>query len=165
VKPRAPAPAEQVLALQRTVGNRAVSAMIARDAKPGQAEPKDAAPKGGSRATIELAELGKLPLLSYSSGAHQGPTGGSGVDKASKDMTLTTKVGQHSAKLMEAAAKGKPFDSAVIDAGFMVIHMKEVFITGVQVSGGGGEKDADALETWTINYGAIEWKYKKGEDE
>jgi type VI protein secretion system component Hcp len=152
-----------VLALQRTVGNRAVGAMLARDATTAEAEPADAKSPGGSRAAIEMGSLGKIALdswsLSISGGA--GSFGGGGWQKP-RDMSLQSQGGKHSPKLAEAVAKGTHYESAVIDAGHVVYRMADVIVSSYQTGGGEKrDKDGSGPESWSINFAKIEPEYRK----
>src|SRR5215217_7314082 len=81
---RGPEPiAAELLALQRSAGNRAVAAMLARDTKtpPKPKEDKAAPPRPtGPQVTIE--GIGVIPLESFQWGSHPG-AGGHGGDRKS----------------------------------------------------------------------------------
>lgn len=155
-----------MLALQRTVGNRAVGAMLARDASTAEAEPADAKSPGGSRAAIELGSLGKIALDSWSLGMSGGAGssvggGGSGKQKP-QDVSLQSQGGKHSPKLAEAVAKGKQYESAVIDAGHVVFRMTDVIVSSYQAGGGEKrDKDGSGPESWSINFAEFEPQYRK----
>jgi type VI protein secretion system component Hcp len=158
-----------VLALQRTVGNRAVGAMLARDATTAEAEPADAKSPGGSRAAIEMGSLGKIALdswsLATSGGAGSPGGGGHRGSQRPQDMSLQSQRGKHSPKLAEAVVKGTHYESAVIDAGHVVYRMGDVIVSSYQP--GGGEKpdeDGSGPESWSINFAKFEPEYRKKDE-
>src|SRR5688572_8165504 len=109
--PRRPV-AERVLALQRSAGNRAVSDLLARSPDAKEAEKGAAA---GLRVT--LPGIGTIPLLSVSFGASSGrggPGSGSGKAPAVREIGLSSKVGEHSSKLLKASLDGQPMDAEII---------------------------------------------------
>jgi len=156
-----------VLALQRTVGNRAVGAMLARDAKAAEAEPMDAKAPAGAGAHIALGELGKIALESIAPpGGGAVGSGGSGSAELKFDqLNLTSRTGDHSAKLGEAMAKGKHFESAVIDAGRVVYRMTDVIVSSLVHSGSGDGKDASGMESWSISFAKLSYEYREAKAE
>ena len=150
-----------MLALQRTVGNRAVGAMLARDATTAEAEPADAKSPGGSRAAIEMGSLGKIALDSWNFPTSGGTGGGHGGSQKPRDISLQSQGGKHSPKLAEAVAKGTPYESAVIDAGHVVYRMTDVFVSSYQPGGGEKhDKDGSGPESWSINFAEGEPEYR-----
>jgi len=153
-----------VLALQRTVGNRAVAAMIARDARANEAEPVDAKPQAASRAVIEMGALGKIPIESWSLG-RRASSSGSGTGMVDfQNMTLTGRGGKHSPKLWQAVAEGKHFESAVVDAGHVVHRLTDVVVMSYQTSGGGDGDEDSVQESWSVDFARYEVEYREGKD-
>lgn len=156
-----------MLALQRTVGNRAVGAMLARDATTAEAEPADAKSPGGSRAAIEMGSLGKIALdgWSFATSGGAGSLGGGGhggSQKKPQDMSLQSQGGKHSPKLAEAVAKGRHYESAVIDAGYVVHRTADVIVSSYQTGAGEKrDKDGSGPESWSINFAKIESEYRE----
>jgi hypothetical protein len=149
-------PAERVLALQRSAGNRAVSALLARDgAKPAdKAKPEPAAVTG---ARVSLPGIGTIPLLSVSLGATPGggAIGRGEAERQAREVFVSSKVGEHSAGLMRATLDGKPMAvEVIIPSGKSTVRLK---LTGALVSSynTSGEGPA-AIETWALNFQAIE---------
>ena len=108
--------AERILGLQRTVGNQAVGAMLARDAAPGKTQP--AAPKAEQAAAadyIEIPGLGRIPTVTLRLEGQSSPTtrtGGSAQQKFS-GISVTTHSGKHSPKLQKAAIDGETWAKGV----------------------------------------------------
>ena len=133
--------AEQVLALQRSAGNQAVNALLARDAAPADT-------KGGAGKTDEAAVgnatvsgIGVIPLLSF-----QNRVEGAGARETKTEFVLTSKVGSHSAALTASVAKGAPLTIEVeLKNGFKV-KLEEAYISSYTTSDSQGE----TIETWTI---------------
>lgn len=109
----------------------------------------------------------KIELLSFSHG--------DAADRASgrrehKDMTVSKYLDPVSSPLLHRAAmEGKVFPQVDIiigrnDAGRVAVLlryiMKNVFVSAVSVSGGGGDKP---VETVTLNFNSISWDYSVGE--
>jgi type VI protein secretion system component Hcp len=140
-----------VLALQRMAGNRAVRSLVAR-------EPAPQAPEQ-TKSHVVVSGLGTIELESFSWGGSVNDDYGSGR----KDVVLQTLTGKHSAKLTEAAAKGKPFKSVEIvwvgGGGTTVrITLKEALVSSYQV--GGSESGNAPQEMWSLNYREIDVKYE-----
>ena len=95
--PPARTAADDVLALQRSAGNRAVSAMLAREPAPADAKAPAAA------ATATLSGIGTIPLLSVNLDAGRGIQGpvGRGSDRDSqgpREIVVTSRQGKHASK-------------------------------------------------------------------
>jgi hypothetical protein len=159
--------AEGVLALQRSAGNQAVSALLARspdDAKPKAPDKKPETPAvAGARAT--LPGIGTIAIqsaqLAHMAGV--GSHGGTGRVHV-QDMTCTSKTGEHSAKLMRATLDGKPMDVEIIlprGKGSLRIKLTGAIVSGYNTSGGG----PDATESWTLNFQAIEQSFEGEREE
>ena len=153
--PRRPA-AERVLALQRSAGNRAVSDLLARSPAVKDAE-KSA---GASGLSVTLSGIGTIPLLSVGFGASSrgGGDGGAGSGKppAVREVVLSSKVGEHSTKLMRASVEGQVMDVEIIlpaKEGAVRIKLKGAIVS--QYSTGGRGEDR-GTEVWTLNFQAIE---------
>lgn len=152
--PRRPA-AERVLALQRSAGNRAVSDLLARS--PDAKEAEKSAGAAGLRAT--LPGIGTIPLLSVSFGASSGRGGsgsGSGSPPAVREVGLSSKAGEHSAKLLKASFDGRPMDVEIVlpgQEGAVRIKLKGAIVSQYSTGSGGEER---GTEVWTLSVQAIE---------
>ena len=116
---------------------------------------------------------GEIELLSWSWGVHQqaGPAGGGqGRGKASpQDFQFQHLYDKASPVLAKHCAAGKHFPTAKLTArkagegqkDFLVVTMKEVFITNVNPGGGSG---GDIHEQVTCTYKDIEFAYKAQDD-
>jgi hypothetical protein len=157
--------ANRVLALQRSAGNQAVSALLARSPD-GATEEKDkteSAGASGVRAT--LPGIGTIPLLSFSAGATGRPPGGSAGrgredEKAPtvREMVFSSRVGEHSSKLFKATIDGKPMEVEVIvprGKSTLRLKLKGAIVSNYSTSGAGGEGDS-AIESWTLNFESVE---------
>jgi type VI secretion system secreted protein Hcp len=113
---------------------------------------------------------GEVEVLSWSwgvSNAGPGPgAGGSGVGRATPaDLHIVHTYDKASPLLAKKCAQGVHFPTVVMTvrkAGegqkdFLKVTMKEVFITTVAPSGGGG---GDIVESVSMRYGQIEFAYK-----
>ncbi|MEA2386050.1 MAG: type secretion system secreted protein Hcp [Thermoleophilaceae bacterium] len=149
--PEARLSAEPVLELQRTIGNRATGQVLAREAV--EADTK-------RQAVIDVTDLGRIPLLSWS----RGGTGGVGVAHSGKlqttELVLSSATGKFSAKIMEAVTKGTHFDTAVLTGNGITITLKDVIVSNY--SSGGGSGPDGAVDQWTLTFASIDYKYDTG---
>ena len=158
---RRPDPAETMLALQRSAGNRAVSALVARtpdDMKKGVEKAE------GASATLE--GIGTIPILSVSFPPARAGTGGSGGDREQSsphELVLTSKVGEHSASLVKAAGDGRQMTVEIVvpGKGAMLLKLTGAIVASYQTSGRG----PDEMESWTLNFKAIERTTEEAEGE
>jgi len=151
------APADDVLALQQAAGNRAVSALLARQphTKPAPAKP---VPKEAEQhaSHVLMPGIGRLPVVSFS---WSGETHSVGPGKADlRDIHITSSVGPHSVILQNAVAEGRHFKQAELvhhgssDAGVR-IKMTDVLIASYQLAGGMTEVQ---YEQWSLNFASVE---------
>jgi hypothetical protein len=146
-----------VLALQRSAGNRAVSALLARDgAKPKEDDKRGAA---GSPARVTLPGIGVIALLSVNFGGASAPgstdRGGEGKTPPTSEIHLSSKLGEHSPQLSKALIDGKPMDVEVVMAGgksTMRLKLGGAIVSGYSTSG----SDAGAIESWTLSFQSLE---------
>jgi len=115
----------------------------------------------------------EIEVVSWSWNVSQpaGPSGGgSGKGKAIPgDFVFTHKYDKASPVLAKHCASGKHFKDAKLTArkagegqkDFLVLTMKEVFITSVQPAGGSG---GDIFENVSCSYKDIEFEYKAQDD-
>jgi len=142
-----------VLALQRTAGNRAVVAMLARTAGA-------TAPAKRKETHAILPEIGTIPLLSFSWGE-----GGHGREgrSAFKELSLMSEQGEHSAALMRAAAEGTPLGTVEVvlmkdGKPYGRIKLHNVIISSFSTAGSAGG-DGKPTDAWTLNAEKIEWEF------
>ena len=161
--------AHEALRLQELVGNKNTTAAIARsplqrDDKPVEADTKKAGEeKKASGYTMTMAEIGTFELLSFSWGASKGGgSGGGGGKQEYSDLTVMKRHDEHSAKLAQYAAEGKPVATVEVlmqgAGGTMTVTLKTVYISGFQL--GTGEPP---IETLTLTFSEMEWKLPEGE--
>lgn len=113
----------------------------------------------------------KMELLSFSHGVAMQITGDlSNTERTSgkpnhQDMTVTKYLDAASPVLNQSCCQGKGFDKVDIiigrnDSGnvieLMRYTLKSVLISSISVGGGGGDKP---VETVTLNYNDIAWKF------
>ena len=118
----------------------------------------------------------KMELLSFSHGVAMQITGDlSNTERTSgkpnhQDMTVTKYLDAASPVLNQACCEGKTFPQVDIVIGrnadgkvseLMKYTMKNVLISSMSVGGGGGDKP---VETVTLNYNAIAWKFTSQKD-
>jgi type VI secretion system secreted protein Hcp len=156
-------PVQDVLALQRTAGNRAVSALLARS--PERAVPADAkgAEAAGPRAT--LTGIGTIPLLSVSLGLGRGgaPGGGNAKPEPTSEIALTSRLGPHSQRLSKAAVDGRPMDVEIVvprGKSALRVTIKNALVHGYSVSSG----EDRATESWTLTFSGMTFEVQ-GEGE
>ena len=143
---RPPRGSADVLALQRSAGNQAVSALLARSPEP--AKPKDEK-ASGARAT--LPGIGTISLLSVSFGGG----GGGGKAGSVREIVVSSKVGEHSPKLFKASLDGQPMEvEVVLPSGTSALRLtlKGALVTSYSTSG----QDEHAIESWTLNFESLE---------
>jgi hypothetical protein len=161
--PARPDVAASALALQRSAGNRAVSALVARTPAPDATEGEGS---GEPRAT--LPGVGTIRLLSVSlPPARPGGTGRPGgrgeQEPAIRELTVTSRAGAHSPALAKAANDGRAMTVEIVLPGEKVVRLTltGAIISAYQTSGGGRSGD---IETWTLDFQGIERSVEGGED-
>ena len=123
--------------------------------------------KGESRDDAHKEEIDVLAWswgMSQSGSAHMG--GGAGAGKVNvQDISLTKYVDASSHLLMKTCCKGEHYDEATLTvrkAGgtaveYIIIKLKEVFVSSVSTGGSGGE---DKLtENVSLNFAEFEYAY------
>jgi hypothetical protein len=134
---------DRVLALQRSAGNQAVSGMLARDTKE----------KVATGPTAKVGDIGTIPIESVNLDAGRlGGAGGTGTkrEEPPKELTLTSRLGKHSADLQKAAVDGTAMDVEIrIPHGktTIVITVKNALISSYHASG--------ESESWQLNAQSI----------
>ena len=138
-------PAEVVLSLQRSAGNRAVGALLARaPEEPAEAKP-EAASDAGARCTV--SGVGTMELASYSVGSETGGASGAGRQPTSLLLSATTKQGKHTPKLMQAQANGSRHAVELVDRGMTTAGADGLFLSYQTFEGPGGD---EIYESWTV---------------
>jgi Type VI secretion system effector, Hcp len=153
-------PADRVLDLQKTAGNRAVGAAIARWGFPWL--PMTAAPQWPKEAQV-IADGMVIPISSWSWGEHSPGVGsGTGVGKPAigSEVSVSTTVGSHSADLALRTAEGRPFKTVFIvvpgkDGTGMTIKLEDVMIASYQTSD--GSANSGPVETWSLSFAKKEF--------
>ena len=148
-EPQAPAkPAEQLIALQRSAGNRAVTAMLGREATAEPADTRRQPARTGRYAVLE--GIGTIPLLSASlDTARMGGSGSGGrSDKLDvKEIHLSSAVGPHSPDLDRAASAGPPMDVEIVLGPKVRLKLKGALISSYSASA--------EVESWSLNFASI----------
>jgi type VI protein secretion system component Hcp len=147
-------PARRVLALQRSIGNQAVGAMLAR--APEATDTKAAA------ASVTLEGIGTIPVTNIQLGTakYQHFGGGGGPMVRDSKVNVTSLVGDHSAGLTTAAASGKPFKTVVIDQKGSRITLTDATVSWYSLGRG---PNGLPEESWTLEYGTIEYSAVRAE--
>jgi hypothetical protein len=146
-KEREATPAGRVLDLQKTAGNRATNAALARWGLPWF--PATVAPQWPKEPQV-IADGTVLPMSSFSWSDPHGGTGASpGKQRPDGEVVVTTTVGEHSAGLAQRTAEGDPFKTVIIvmphsNGTGVTITLTEVYVTGYQISG--------QTESWTLHF-------------
>jgi hypothetical protein len=149
-----PTPADRVLELQKTAGNRAVGAAIARWGLPWL--PMTAAPQWPKEPQV-IFDGTVLPLSSWSwsDGSAGAGAGSTGPGKAQlNEVQVSTTMGTHSAELMLRTAEGRHFKTVMIvvpgkDGKGLTLTFTDVLISSYQISGD--------LETWSLSFATKEF--------
>jgi hypothetical protein len=136
--------AARMIALQRTVGNHAVAAMLAREAAPKQ-EP--------APAVAFVAGLGSIPLASVALGPEQ-RGGDREHPSSSRDVPVMAKQGEHSAALQRASVDGTAFEVELLIGEKMRVKLHKAMIASFSVSGNGAD---GPMDSWTFNAESIEF--------
>jgi hypothetical protein len=153
---REAAPADRVLDLQRTAGNRAVGAAISRWGFPWY--PATAAPQWPKEPQVILDGV-VIPLHSWSS--QEGPSGTGGGSIGGErtqlnDVHVMTKMGDHSSDLLLKVAQGHHIKTVLIvmplkDGKGYAITLTDVVLTGYSVSGD--------MEHWSMSFAKKEYSW------
>jgi len=162
---RGPEPiAAELLALQRSAGNRAVAAMLARDTKTPQKPKEDkAAPPKPTGPHVTIEGIGVIPLESFQWGSHQGAGGHGGGQPQVTEMHFSSKIGPHSNDLFRATLSGEAHDAEIVypsKDGELRIKLKGAMVSSYSMSGEG----KDAMESWTLNFTGVEFKRPKDDE-
>jgi hypothetical protein len=137
--------AARMIALQRTAGNHAVAAMLAREAKP-----KQVAPAPG---LAILQGLGSIPLLSVQIG--QGAPLPSHAEKAAAppEVAIMAKQGDHSAMLERASRSGPAFEADVFIGEKIHLKLHKALVSSYRLDSSGD----GPVESWVLNSESIEF--------
>jgi type VI protein secretion system component Hcp len=159
-----------VIELQRMAGNRAVTALIARDPKPktpAKAPPpkKKELPK---QSYVAIEGMDPIVFESAQFGQTRSIRGHAGESKEKEktpevaEINITTLMGDHSDALFQQSLYGKPFSAEIVfqkdGVPYMKIKLKDVLISSYTVSGHGGGVDSKPMEAWTLNATKIEYE-------
>jgi hypothetical protein len=137
--------AARMLALQRTAGNHAVAALIAREAKPKQPEP--------AHAVAFVEGLGSIPLVSLALGAaHKSEERERPM--TSQDIPVMAKQGKHSAALALASQRGDVFEVELFVGEKVRLKLHKAAISVFTTSGEGAD---GPIDSWTFNAESIEF--------
>ena len=165
----APGPHAPVLELQRMAGNRAVTALLARDPKPKTPakapEKKKDPPKqsyvaisGMDPIVFESAQLGGRPSVAV------GPRPGTGSpDAGGRGGRDHDDPGRALHRAVQTVALGRALlggDRVRQKDGkpYMKIKLTNALISSFSVSGHGGGADSKPMESWTLNADKIEYE-------
>ena len=128
--------------LQRSAGNRAVSAMLARDpTDAGAAEAVPMKDEKGATATLGLGDGIVIPIDSYN------------FRLASNEVAVMFGMNAASAELAAAASRGKGFATAFISTWTMMARMTDVVITSY--SSGAGSDGGGDMTTLELNFKSV----------
>ena len=151
-------------------GNRAVTALLARDPKPKTPPAKAPAKKNDPPKQSYVVISGMDPIVFESAqlGGRQtmSPSGRGQNREASApavaEVVVTTLQGDHSTELFQRSLAGKPFSAEIVfqkdGVPYMKIKLTNVLISSYSVSGHGGGPDAKPMESWTLNADKIEYE-------
>jgi hypothetical protein len=140
---------ERLLELQRSAGNRAVSALVSR-------QPAETDAKKDTGVTVTLPKIGMIVAESVQMPFATSPGGRGSDDKqpANREVVVSSFQGKHSADLFRAMLDGTPLPEVVIAMpGGVRMVLRGAMIGSYTVSEGRGEP----LESWTLNFRSIEF--------
>ncbi len=154
-------PAARVLELQKTAGNRATGAALARWPLLGAAQPVAEWPK-----TLEMIIDGKtvIPLESAQLGQQRHMTNatGRGIEQDKSldvggEMVVTLKQGKWSSDLFRESLSGRGFKTVEIvfpgkDGKGLRVILEDVLIANYSVSGHGGADHDSPVESLSLNF-------------
>src|SRR5215203_2642442 len=149
-------PVEELLALQRTAGNQAVSALLARSPEGAVPTDEKGAKAAGRRAT--LPGIGTIPLLSVNldpnrvggAGGGRGGSVGREETRLPSELVVSSKVGKHTAALSKALLDGKAMDVEIVmpsDKAVVRLSLKGALVSSYSVSG--------ETESWALTFSSI----------
>jgi hypothetical protein len=144
--------ADRVLDLQKTAGNRATTAALARWGLP--TLPLAAAPQWPKEPQV-IIDGKAVPLQSWGT-SHSSPNSGSTGRESVQlnDANIQTALGEHSSDLVRKAGSGERIKTLVIvlpgkDGKGVTFTFYDVYITGYSLS--------DRNESWSISFGKKEF--------
>jgi hypothetical protein len=147
-----PLPAEAgVLGLQRAAGNRAVSALLARQPSPTAPDTKPVE-MGRRAATSTLGlgdEIGVIPLESASLGQAD-------RDGNVHDLSAVFVSNPAVPKIQEAMLKGKPIPEGFYSSTSMKLSLADIVITSVDVSDDAAE--GEQIVSMAINFSSMKFE-------
>jgi hypothetical protein len=161
-----------LLALQRSAGNRAVGALLARDAAP-----TDAGKPQTTEFSVLMPSIGTIPVLSYQfslgkrrpedeEAPKEGKPGAKPDPGPPGEIKLVSEEGPHSAALMRESLDGRAQDVVVTAArggASLKLRCQGALVSSYSISPRG--EDRPPLETWTLNCAAIKSEFTKDEKE
>lgn len=154
-------PAGDVLALQRSAGNRAVAALLARDAT----KPKEEKTPQGTGPRVIFPGIGEIPVESFQlAGMRSVPRRGSREEpeeKLPKEILFTSKVGEHSDALMRAMVQGDVRNVEVILPQGSRLKLKGAIVASYNVSSGGDQP----TESWSLSFESMEFEHEGAKEE
>jgi hypothetical protein len=147
-------PADDVLALQRSAGNQAVSAMLART--PNEKD-KEAAATGP---TVKGKSIGTVPLASVSLDTARLLGTGTKNHELPKELALSSRLGKHSPDLARANVEGTPLG----DVEIRIPHGKTTVVLTVHNAMIGSYQASGESESWQLVGDSLTFKLE-GEGE
>ena len=153
-------------------GNRAVTALLARDPKakppPAKTPAKKELPKQNyvvfgdlDPIVIESVQLGPSNATAHTSG--HGASREAAAPTVS-EIVITTVQGDHSSELFRRSLQGEGVSAEIVfvkpgeSKPYMKIKLSNVMISSYSVSGHGGGPDSKPMESWTLNATKIEYE-------
>ena len=142
--------------MQRSAGNRAVGAMLAR--QPGPTAPK-APPKDEDRAATMTAglgdEIGVIPIDSFAwADGHVGPAGRAG-DAGPRELTIEFGPNPVVPQIAHAGTAGKFIGKAFVSTQTVTFDLDDTILTGFRQSGNGSDGHATTYSV-TLNFASLQ---------
>ena len=140
-----------VLELQRTIGNHAVSRMLAR-------QPTDAPPKEDRAATMTAGlgeDIGVIPIDSFGWATQNPGSVGSG-ESSVHEVTISFAPNAAASMIAQYAADSRPIPKAFISTQKATVDLSDVVLMNYHHSGEGG--GAGGTISVTLNFKAMEMR-------
>ena len=138
-RPPEPSRADALLSLQRSAGNQAVGAMLARQPTPTAPKAPPAQEEKAATMTAGLGErLGVIPIDSFSWGASGNTTAPVAGETRMTEVTIGFGPNSAVAAIAQAALNGEFIGKAFVSTQQLTIDFDEVVLTAYRQNGDGG---------------------------
>jgi hypothetical protein len=156
-RPPEPSPADAVLDLQRSAGNRAVGAMLAR--QPAPTAPKSSRERAATMTAGLGEKLGVIPIDSFSWGqSGPPPIASDGATRGYTEVTVNYGPNPIAAEIARAAMEGDNIGDAFVSTQTMTVDFDDVVLTDYRQH---GEGTPDVTYSVTLNFASMHFREPK----